>query len=244
MDVVSTKFYEYGQLEIEHLKQADESLGAAIERIGKLERVVMPDLFCALVYAITGQLISAKATHAIWLRLQQRLHMQTNKPLQIQTHMQTNKPLQTQEQLLTRAQIQEQKPSMEKLTPQAVSRLTVDELRDCGLTLGKAQCIKAVADSIAQGETDLEELRCLQDEEVIARLTAWRGIGKWTAEMLLIHGMERPDVVSRGDIAIRRGMMKLYRLPGLTQTQFEQYRRRYSPYGTVAAIYLWEISFQ
>lgn len=62
--------------------------------------------------------------------------------------------------------------------------------------------------------------------------------------MMLINCMERPDVVSWGDMAIRRGMMKLYQLDTLTKQQFEEYRRVYSPYGSVVSIYLWSISFR
>lgn len=95
-----------------------------------------------------------------------------------------------------------------------------------------------------QGEIRLEELNRLSDAEVIKQLMSLKGVGKWTAEMLLIHAMERPDVVSWGDIAIRRGMMKLYGLQDLTKEQFDTYRLRYSPYGSVASIYLWTLSME
>ncbi|HEY5576525.1 MAG TPA: DNA-3-methyladenine glycosylase 2 family protein, partial [Clostridiaceae bacterium] len=70
------------------------------------------------------------------------------------------------------------------------------------------------------------------------------GIGTWTAEMLLLNSMERPDIVSWGDMAIKRGMMKLYGHTGITKEQFDGYKKRYSPYGSVASIYLWRISFE
>ena len=90
----------------------------------------------------------------------------------------------------------------------------------------------------------MQKLYDLPDEAVIQKLIMLKGIGKWTAEMVLIHSMERRDVVSWGDIAIRRGMMKLYGLPAITKEQFEQYRLRYSPLGSIASIYLWAISFE
>lgn len=64
------------------------------------------------------------------------------------------------------------------------------------------------------------------------------GVGVWTAEMLLLNSMERPNIVSWGDMAIRRGMIKLYSLPELTKDQFDKYKNKYSPYGSVASIYL------
>ena len=60
--------------------------------------------------------------------------------------------------------------------------------------------------------------------------------------MLLIFSLQRPDVVSWGDLAIRRGMMALYGLSSLTRTQFDNYRKRYSPYGSVASLYLWALA--
>jgi len=60
--------------------------------------------------------------------------------------------------------------------------------------------------------------------------------------MLLIFSLCRPDVVSYGDLAIRRGMMNLYGLKDLTKEKFNRYRKRYSPYGSIASLYLWELS--
>jgi DNA-3-methyladenine glycosylase II len=60
--------------------------------------------------------------------------------------------------------------------------------------------------------------------------------------MLLIHSLERPDILSYKDLGIRKGIIKLYELEELSIEEFEIYRRRYSPYSTVASIYLWEIN--
>jgi len=60
--------------------------------------------------------------------------------------------------------------------------------------------------------------------------------------MLLIFSLMRPDVVSYGDLAIRRGMMQLYGLKELSKEQFVRYVKRYSPYGSVASLYLWGMS--
>ncbi len=89
---------------------------------------------------------------------------------------------------------------------------------------------------------DLDRLNSLPDGEIIKRLSSLHGVGVWTAEMMLIFSMQRPDVVSWGDHAIRKGMMNLYGLTELTREQFDKHRKRYSPYGTVASLYLWEIA--
>lgn len=205
MGAVITKFFEYGQADIDYLGSVDPVLGEAMARMGKVERVVIPDLFTALIYAIVGQLISVKAVRTIWTRMQDQFG---------------------------------------EITPQQLALHTADEIQSCGMTMKKAVCIHEISNLVAQGDFKLEELYGLSDQEVIQRLMKLKGIGKWTAEMMLINCMERPDVVSWGDIAIRRGMMKLYGLDTLTKEQFEQYRLRYSPLGSVASIYLWEISFQ
>jgi len=90
----------------------------------------------------------------------------------------------------------------------------------------------------------LDALREMPDETVIERLCALKGIGVWTAEMLLIFSLGRPDVLSWGDLAIRRGMTRLYGLKELTREKFEMYRKRYSPYGTVASLYIWAVSHE
>lgn len=73
MRTVKTKYFDYGQEEIDYLKSVDKMLGAAITRMGKVERVIIPDLFTALVYAIVGQLISVKTVHTIWERMQDQI---------------------------------------------------------------------------------------------------------------------------------------------------------------------------
>ncbi|MEK6266808.1 MAG: DNA-3-methyladenine glycosylase 2 family protein [Clostridium sp.] len=196
-------FFRYGEIEITYLKQSDIKLGEAIERLGRVERVIIKDLFTALIYAIIGQQISAKAVHTIWARVQERFG---------------------------------------EITSQNISKISIEEIQQCGMTTRKAGYIKSIAETVSRGDLNLNELNKLSDKEVISKLSSLHGIGVWTAEMLLLNSMERPNIVSWGDMAIRRGMMKLYGLSELTKQQFDEYKKRYSPYGSVASIYLWKIS--
>lgn len=128
------------------------------------------------------------------------------------------------------------------ITPDSIAAATPEEIQQCGMSGRKAIYIKGIGDAVYGGSLDLAGLHELPDDDVIARLTALKGVGVWTAEMILIFSMQRPDVVSWGDFAIRKGMMKLYGLADITREQFDSFRKRYSPCGSVASLYLWEIS--
>lgn len=128
------------------------------------------------------------------------------------------------------------------ITPENIEKASLPEIQGCGMSARKAGYIKGIANAAISGEVDFNELQTLTDEEVIKKLSALKGVGVWTAEMLLIFSLCRPDVVSFGDFAIRRGMMNLYGLNELSKDEFYKYRERYSPYGSIASLYLWELS--
>jgi DNA-3-methyladenine glycosylase II len=131
-----------------------------------------------------------------------------------------------------------------EVNAETVCAASREDIQACGITFKKADYIKEFADRVKTGEFDMDTLRTLPDEEVINKLSALKGIGVWTAEMLMIFCLQRPDVMSFGDLAIRRGMMKLYGHKELTKARFDRYKKRYSPYGSVASLYLWEISHE
>ena len=116
-----------------------------------------------------------------------------------------------------------------------------DSLRACGLSGRKIEYLRGIADAVLSGEIDFKRLSERSDDEVVAELVKLKGVGVWTAEMLLIFALGRKDVLSFKDLGIRRGIMLLNRLDDLSETEFETYRTRYSPYGTLASLYLWRI---
>ncbi|MCU0592038.1 MAG: DNA-3-methyladenine glycosylase 2 family protein [Desulfobacterales bacterium] len=128
------------------------------------------------------------------------------------------------------------------VTPLKVAGTDVSDIQKCGLSMRKARYIKGIGEAAMSGRLDVLKLRELPDEEVIEKLSSFPGVGVWTAEMLLIFSLCRPDVVSWGDLAIRRGMTNLYGLKALSKTQFDRFRNRYSPCGSVASLYLWALS--
>lgn len=97
------------------------------------------------------------------------------------------------------------------LVPETVAAMPAEALQALGMTRRRALYILEFARKVASGDFDLDALAEMEDREVLARLTSLRGVGPWTAEMLLIFGLRRPDVVSWGDLAILRGMRMLYR---------------------------------
>ena len=129
-----------------------------------------------------------------------------------------------------------------EITPASIDSLELEQIQKCGMSTKKASYIKSIARCVISGEVDLDKLQELSNAEIIERLSSLDGIGVWTAEMLMIFSLERPDVVSWGDLGIKRGMMKLYGHRELSREQFERYCKRYSPYGSTASLYLWELS--
>ncbi len=132
--------------------------------------------------------------------------------------------------------------SQMEVVPEVIQGKTIAELQACGLSRIKAEVIKRVADHMVEQSLQLEQLKQCSDTEVIEQLTAIKGLGLWSAQMILIHCLERPNVMSFKDIAIKRGLCKLYELEELTWELFEYYRSLFDPYNTVASIYLWKYS--
>ena len=116
-----------------------------------------------------------------------------------------------------------------------------DSLRNCGLSFRKIQYLRGIAEARQSGRIDFAALAGMSDTEIVSQLVRLKGVGVWTAEMLLIFSLGRPDVLSFTDLGIRRGIMILLNLPFLSPEEFEKFRRRCSPHGTLASLYLWRI---
>ena len=114
-------------------------------------------------------------------------------------------------------------------------------LRACGLSGRKTEYLRGIAEAKLSGRVDFEALAEKPDAEVIAELTGLKGVGVWTAEMLLIFALGRKDVLSVRDLGIRRGIMLLNGKESLSAEELEACRRRYSPCGTLASLYLWRL---
>jgi DNA-3-methyladenine glycosylase II len=125
-------------------------------------------------------------------------------------------------------------------TPAQVLEAEDETLRGAGLSRSKVAFLRDLADRIESGELDLERLAELSDEDVVAALIEVHGIGSWTAEMFLIFHLGRPDVLSTGDLGIRRATQLAYELDELpAPTELERIAEPWRPHRTLACLYLW-----
>ena len=128
-------------------------------------------------------------------------------------------------------------------TPSAKQLLEASEedLRGCGLSGRKTEYVRDLAAHVLSGQLELDRLEELVDEEVIAEIVAVRGLGQWTAEMFLIFHLQRPDVLSGGDLGIRKAVQIEYRLDEMpTPTRVLEIGEPWRPHRSLASLYLWE----
>ena len=118
----------------------------------------------------------------------------------------------------------------------------VPKLQSLGMTFKKAEYITDFAEKVHTGAFDLDAVAHMGDADAIRALSSLKGIGVWPAEMILLFCMQRPDVFSYDDLAIQRGLRMLYHHRSIDRKRFEIYRRRFSPYGSVASLYLWAVA--
>ncbi|MDQ1437517.1 MAG: DNA-3-methyladenine glycosylase [Acidimicrobiaceae bacterium] len=127
-----------------------------------------------------------------------------------------------------------------QVTPESVLATSEPDLRGAGLSGSKEGAIRGLAAAVAEGTLPLERIARLPDDEIVALLSAQRGIGPWTAEMFLIFRLHRLDVWPVTDYGVRKGYARAYRLrdlpaPRVLRDMGEPFR----PYRSIAAWYLW-----
>jgi DNA-3-methyladenine glycosylase II len=127
------------------------------------------------------------------------------------------------------------------LTPEAVLALPVEAMRGAGLSAAKTASILDLAAHAASGELALGSISRRPDDEIVARLSAVRGIGRWTAEMFLMFELRRLDVWPTGDLGVREGWRLAHRLEiQPTPKALELLGEPLQPIRSVAAWYCWQ----
>ncbi|MBY0087969.1 DNA-3-methyladenine glycosylase [Brevibacillus sp. M2.1A] len=126
-------------------------------------------------------------------------------------------------------------------TPDAVARLTVEDLRSLQFSQRKAEYIIDFARAIVNETVDLERLWTMEDEEIITYLTSLRGIGRWTVECLLMFGMGRPDLLPAADIGLRNGIVHLYGMKTKpNENDIRKLGEKWAPWRSIYCLYVWE----
>lgn len=128
-----------------------------------------------------------------------------------------------------------------RVSPKAVHDIAPEELRGAGLSRAKVLAVKDLAEKSLAGIVPRRNvLARMSDDEIVARLTEVRGIGRWTVEMMLIFQLGRSDVLPIDDLGVRKGFQKVYgrgQLP--TPKELADYGMCWRPYRSVASWYLW-----
>lgn len=227
-----TYFY-YTIEELEALKSSDKTLAQAIEKIGKIKREVDNDIVASVIHHIIAQQISSKAQASIWARFCSEFGSET-----------ARKNPQTK-----RAKSSPNTQNIKSiLSVESIANASVDTIRACGISARKAEYIIDFAGKVQSGEFDIGRVEKMSDKEAIEELAKLRGVGVWTAEMILLFCLQRRDIFSYDDLAIQRGLKLLYGINGagksgkISKVVFEKYRAKFSPHCSLASLYLWEIA--
>ncbi len=127
-----------------------------------------------------------------------------------------------------------------KLTPAAVLKLKVDDMRAAGLSVRKVEYLVDLALHFSNGTVHVKDWQAMDDEAIIEELVAIRGIGRWTAEMFLIFHLLRPNVLPLDDVGLLNGISRNY-FSGepVSRSDAREVAQAWSPYCTVATWYIW-----
>lgn len=126
--------------------------------------------------------------------------------------------------------------------PQLILNAPFEDIRALGLSTFKANYIIGIASAKLNKVIDFDALYDLDFEAIKAILTPLKGVGRWTVEMVSMFSLKKQDVISYDDLAIRKGIARLYHKKEVTKDFFNELSQRYAPYQTVASFYLWEAS--
>ena len=129
-----------------------------------------------------------------------------------------------------------------EVTAETINNSSDAALQSAGITFKKAGYMKNFAQKVISDQFDINSLPEKSDGEIIELISSLNGLGVWSAEMIMLFTLQRKDILSYGDLAIHRGLRMLYHHKNVDKALFEKYRKRYSPYASVAGLYLWAIA--
>jgi DNA-3-methyladenine glycosylase II len=125
-------------------------------------------------------------------------------------------------------------------TPQELLDADPEAIRGAGLSRPKVAYLRSLAEHVLSGELEIDRFHELADHEIVAELTAVKGLGRWTADMFLMFHLSRPDVLPVGDLGLRRAFENVYELPhSPAAEEMEKLAEPWRPYRTLGSLYLW-----
>jgi DNA-3-methyladenine glycosylase II len=126
------------------------------------------------------------------------------------------------------------------VSPEAILRLTPEEMRTLGLSKQKSAYVRDLAERTSRGEIDFAILPGMGDAEIIEALTVVKGVGVWTVHMFLMFALKRPNVLPTGDLGVQNAIKRLYKMRRMPKAaDIEKRAKRWHPYCSVATWYLW-----
>lgn len=130
----------------------------------------------------------------------------------------------------------------QELSYSNVLSLSLEQIKACGMSMKKAENIFLIAQAFAEKKLIPSHWNVMEDKEIIKDLVKLNGIGQWSAEMFLLFCLQRKNILSFGDFGIKKGLCLLYGLEQISKKDFMYYQEKFSPYGSIASFYLWELA--
>lgn len=226
------QFFTYTQEDKENLKKRDATFAQYIDAIGDVKVQVRPDLFSALVHSIIGQQISIKAHATIWDRFVAKVN---------DLHKENASSKQVGKSNSCKADALQDQSLTDFITAENIILMSEKEIQSCGMTYKKAENILDLSRKIHTQVFNLENIKSMNDKEIIKELCTLKGVGKWTAEMMMLFSMQRPNILSLGDLAIQKGLCIVFDKEKLTKEEGLFYQEKFSPYGSLASLFLWKV---
>lgn len=235
-----TPFEEELLLATEHIQKRDKKLGKIIDQVGpcalKLDEMHSP--FASLAEAIIYQQLTGKAAATIAQRVKNLFlddELKEAAAKEVKKAAPRNRP---------KKEVKAAPPLAGATTypePQRFLEVSDEILRSAGLSRAKTAAIKDLSLKMIEGHVpSLDEMHKLSDEELIKTLSAIRGIGPWTVEMLLIFKLGRLNILPSTDYGVRKGFAYTYKTGDLpTPKALLEFGEKWQPYRTVASWYLW-----
>jgi DNA-3-methyladenine glycosylase II len=128
-------------------------------------------------------------------------------------------------------------------TPEQILKTRAPQFRAVGVSAHKRGYLKDLARHVADGRTDFSVIHTLPDDEIMAHLTAIKGIGEWTVHMFLMFHLGRPDILPTGDLGVRKGMVSAYELRKLpSPRRMHEIAKPWEPYRSVGSWYMWRVA--